>query len=173
MTDQELRDRMLQTLYEERHNSKGGQVILPDGLKMPDLEEKALANILGQLKGKGLVRWQRIAGGLCRGAANITIRGIEEMESRQNFVIPPMEIASVPTAHPIHTLLAWLTFATIVILVVAGIAFVWLGAQGNTTFTFFGNTFKSENVGIVALGLAVLMVILNFRRLLKSVERLS
>ena len=173
MTDQELRDRMLQSLYDQRHN-KNGLVTLPAGLSMSDVQEHVLANILRQLRDKGLAKWHRTAGGPCRGAANVTTDGIHEIESRQNFVIPPIEIAgsSVPTAHPTHTLIAWLTFAIIVILVIAGIALVVLGAKGNTTFSFFGNDFSSENVGIVALALAVLMVILNFRRLLKSVERL-
>jgi hypothetical protein len=46
------------------------------------------------------------------------------------------------------------------------------GAKGDTTFTFLGNTFTSNNVGLVAVALGSLLVGLTFRPILTSVERL-
>jgi hypothetical protein len=88
MSDQELRDRMLQRLYDVRHVQE--LVMLPNGLNMSDVDEQVLGNILGQLKDKGWVKWHRMAGGLCRGAAKITPRGVEEMERRNAPAIPPL-----------------------------------------------------------------------------------
>jgi hypothetical protein len=161
---------MLQRLYDLRHN-KGQLVRLPDGLGMPDVDEHVLANILEQLRDKGLVKWHRTAGGLCRGAANITTDGVYEIES-QKVVIPPVEI-TMPTAHPTHTLIVWFTFIIGVLLVLAGVVLVWLGAQGSTKFNIFGNDFSSDNVGIASLFIGAVLVILNFRRVLKSVERVK
>lgn len=173
MTDQELRDRMLQKLYDQRHNDNQGRARLPAGLNMPDCREQVLANILGQLRDKGLAKWDRVAGGLCRGAARITAAGVEEIENINKVVIPPIEIGSTMAAHPVHTLVAWFTFVLGLALIAAGIALVALGAKGATAFHFFGNDFSSENVGVVALALGFLLCALNFRRLLKSVERLK
>jgi hypothetical protein len=149
--------------------------MLPAGLKMPDVPEHVLASILVQLRDQGLAKWHRTAGGQCRGAANVTTAGIQEMENRENFVIPPIETmeSSVSIAHPTHTLIAWLTFVMGVVLIIAGIVFVALGEKGKTTFKIFGNDFSSENVGPVALVFGFLLAAFTFRRLLKSVERMK
>src|SRR5262245_60688935 len=119
-SDQELRDRVLERVYELRHE-KGWQR-LPECLNMSDVSERVLGNIVCQLRDKGLVKWHRTMGGECRGAIEITSDGIEEMENR-NIPIPPIEILGpqMPAAHPTHTLITWCTF-------IAGIAFGILGA---------------------------------------------
>jgi hypothetical protein len=175
-SDQELRDRMLRNLYEQRH-AEHKLISLPAGLKMPDVEEHVLANILGQLRDMGLVKWHRTMGGHCRGAAEITSYGIREIEEQDAVVatIPPVDLLpdSRPTAHPIHTLIVWFTFVLGIVLVAAGIALVWLGSKGTTTFKLFGNDFTSDNVGVASLFIGVVLVVLNFRRVLKSVERIK
>jgi hypothetical protein len=53
---------------------------------------------------------------------------------------------------------------------VAGIWLVYLGATGSTEFTFFGQAFKSANVGIAALFLGAVSVVLLLRRTLRSLD---
>ena len=53
---------------------------------------------------------------------------------------------------------------------VAGIWLVYLGASGSTEFTFFGQAFKSTNVGVAALFLGAASVVLLLRRTLKTLD---
>ena len=107
--------------------------------------------------------------------AQITDRGIQEIEDLDSVVIPPEEIAPVPaapTAHPTHTLIVWLTFALCVLLIiVVAVAFVWAKAGGQTDVSIFGITFSSASVGAFAIFCVLAMVVLNFPRILSSVER--
>jgi hypothetical protein len=41
--------------------------------------------------------------------------------------------------------------------IVAGVILVWLGATGDTEFNFFGNSFKSQNVGIASIFCGVVL----------------
>jgi hypothetical protein len=49
-----------------------------------------------------------------------------------------------------------------------GVVLVVVGATGDTSFSFFGQSFRSGNVGIAALFLGAVLVVLNIRRVLKS-----
>ena len=75
-------------------------------------------------------------------------------------------------AHPIHTLVGWSTTMVGLVLIGAGIYGFVLGATSNTEITVMGNTSKSGSVGAVAIFLGAILLILNHRRLLTSVERL-
>jgi len=57
-----------------------------------------------------------------------------------------------------------------IVFVIAGIWLVYLGATGETNFTFFGQTFSSANVGIAALFLGAVTVVLLMRRSLSSLD---
>lgn len=52
----------------------------------------------------------------------------------------------------------------------AGIWLVYLSATGETTFSFFGQTFSSTNAGIAALFLGAATVVLLLRRSLSSLD---
>jgi hypothetical protein len=62
------------------------------------------------------------------------------------------------------------TFWVGTVLALIGLAMVALGATGNTEFKFFGQTFRSDNVGIAAIFLGAALIVLNVRRVLKSSE---
>lgn len=51
-----------------------------------------------------------------------------------------------------------------------GIVFVCLDAKGTTEFSFFGQTFKSTNVGIASIFIGGAVIVLLVRRVLKSVD---
>ncbi len=57
-----------------------------------------------------------------------------------------------------------------IVFVGAGIWLVYLGATGDTQFTFFGQTFGSTNVGIAALFLGAATTVLLLRRSLSSLD---
>jgi hypothetical protein len=54
-------------------------------------------------------------------------------------------------------------------LVVAGVAFIFLGATGDTAFEFFGQSFRSQNVGLAAIFLGGVAVVLLIRKVLTIV----
>lgn len=58
-----------------------------------------------------------------------------------------------------------------VALSILGVVLVYIGATGNTELSFFGQTFKSANVGIGAFFLGAALIVLVVRRALKSVDR--
>jgi hypothetical protein len=73
-------------------------------------------------------------------------------------------------------LLRGITISTAILsalFVVAGIALVVLGATGDTEVTLFGNSFKSQNVGIASIFFGVVLAIVTFRRAFISIERLG
>jgi hypothetical protein len=55
--------------------------------------------------------------------------------------------------------------------IIGGIALTALGATGDTTFSFFGNTFTSQSAGVAAIFCGAVVVALTFRRVIKGVER--
>jgi uncharacterized membrane protein YidH (DUF202 family) len=58
-------------------------------------------------------------------------------------------------------------------MIAAGVWLVVLGASGETEISLFGNTFKSQNVGVVGIFCGAVLAVLTIRRVLKSVERLG
>jgi hypothetical protein len=79
----------------------------------------------------------------------------------------------IRAARPVHRLALWITMAIGLMIIGAGIALVWVGAVGHTELTLFGNVFKSETVGAVGIFCGTVIVILNVRRVMKSLERLG
>ncbi len=57
-------------------------------------------------------------------------------------------------------------------IVISGIVLVYLGATGDTEFSFFGQTFKSQNIGIAAIFLGAATIVLLVRYSLKSFNML-
>ena len=55
--------------------------------------------------------------------------------------------------------------------VLSGIALVYLGATGDTDFNFFGQTFKSQSVGIASIFLGAATIVLLIRYSLKSFNK--
>jgi hypothetical protein len=58
-------------------------------------------------------------------------------------------------------------------LIVAGVVLVWMKSEGTTEISLFGTKFSSGNIGALGIFCAVVLVGVNIRRILKSVERLS
>ncbi len=80
----------------------------------------------------------------------------------------------ISAAEQILRLALWITMAIGLAIVVAGVVLVVLGTAGQLTeLTLFGNTFKSETVGAVGIFCGAVLVILNVRRVMRSVERLG
>jgi len=73
---------------------------------------------------------------------------------------------------PIWTSILYLTSVFGLLILLAGIFLAWRGATGDTEFSFFGQTFKSTNIGIAALFIGAVLFVLNFRRVLTSIERI-
>ena len=67
--------------------------------------------------------------------------------------------------------IALTTFVVGLLLAVLGVGLVYLGASGDTEFSFFGQNFKSTNVGIAAIFLGAALIVLNIRRTLTSLDR--
>jgi hypothetical protein len=63
-------------------------------------------------------------------------------------------------------------FVAGVLFTIAGVTFVFLGATGQTEFSFFGQDFKSSNVGIGALFIGAASTVLLIRRALGSFDKL-
>jgi hypothetical protein len=62
-------------------------------------------------------------------------------------------------------------FVTGIIFAIIGIKLLSLNSNGTTTFSFFGQTFSSGNVGIAALFISATMIIIVIRRSLNSIDR--
>jgi hypothetical protein len=58
-----------------------------------------------------------------------------------------------------------------VLMIISGIVFVVLGSTGNTEINLFGNSFKSQNVGIAGLFCGLMLVIVGLRQMLTTLER--
>ncbi len=74
---------------------------------------------------------------------------------------------------PILTLVLYLTSIFGILLLAAGIILVYRGATGATEFSFLGQTFKSTNAGIAAFFMGAVLIAVNFRRVLTSLERIN
>ncbi|MFB2654494.1 hypothetical protein [Shewanella seohaensis] len=77
------------------------------------------------------------------------------------------------TPHSFFSLLVNWSFIFGVILAILGVILVALGAVGETEFSFFGQTFKSQNIGIASFFLGAVLVVLNVRRILSSYDKKS
>ena len=54
-----------------------------------------------------------------------------------------------------------------------GAYLVYRGSSGDTEISLFGQTFKSTNVGIAAIFVAVVMIVMLVRRTLGTVDRIA
>lgn len=73
--------------------------------------------------------------------------------------------------HPLLTLVTHWSFWFGTLLAVLGVVLVAIGSGGDTQFVFFGQSFKSQNVGIASFFLGAVLVVLNVRRILKSLDK--
>lgn len=74
------------------------------------------------------------------------------------------------SATPVLRLVIVGGFITGIVLAAFGVWLVYLGATGRTEFVFFGQTFKSTNVGVVGIFLGAATIVLLVRRALKSLD---
>lgn len=88
------------------------------------------------------------------------------------------EVSSVATklmekhdTPPLLSLITHWSFWFGVLLALLGVVLVIVGATGETDFVFFGQSFKSQNVAIASCFLGAVLVVLNVRRVLKSLDR--
>ncbi len=81
------------------------------------------------------------------------------------------DISSEQNAHPFLILLTHWSFWFGTILAILGVILVAIGSSGDTEFEFFGQSLKSQNVGIASFFLGAVLVILNVRRILKSFDK--
>jgi len=77
------------------------------------------------------------------------------------------------TATPLLKLVIIGGFVTGIALAGFGVWLVYLGATGRTEFSFFGQTFKSTNVGVTGIFLGAATIVLLVRRALKSLDQAS
>ena len=77
----------------------------------------------------------------------------------------------VRATSPVLTLVILGGFVSGIIMAGLGIWLVYLGATGVTEFSFFGQTFKSANVGIAAIFLGAAVIVLLVRRALSSLDQ--
>lgn len=73
---------------------------------------------------------------------------------------------------PLLTIIIVGAFTVGLVFAVMGILLVILGASGDTDFSFFGQTMKTSNVGIVAICIGATTTILLLRRTIKTIEML-
>ena len=72
----------------------------------------------------------------------------------------------------LHTILTYGTFITGIIFGLLGVILVSLSSSNERSeFSFFGQTFKSSNIGIGVIFIAAAMIFLIVRRLLSSVDK--
>lgn len=74
---------------------------------------------------------------------------------------------------PILRLLIFVFLIIGLALIGGGILLVYLGARGDTEIELFGNTFKSQSVGVVGIFCGAVLAILSTRRVLLTIERLG
>ena len=60
-----------------------------------------------------------------------------------------------------------------IVLLVGGLVLAFVQRFAETTFTLFGNKFSSTSVGVSMAFIGAVMVILTFRRVLKSLDHLA
>ena len=81
--------------------------------------------------------------------------------------------AHIDAGKPILKASLWGSGIIAALLIGGGALLVWLGATGNTEMTLFGNTFKSQNVGIAGMFCGAVVAAVGIRLALLSLERLG
>jgi hypothetical protein len=79
----------------------------------------------------------------------------------------------IRAASPTYKLVAIGAYVVGGIFGLLGVWLVYLGSQGNTDLSFFGQTVKTTNVGIAAIFIGAATVVLLIRRLLKSIDGIA
>src|SRR5262245_29870514 len=87
-----------------------------------------------------------------------------------------MNAGGIDHVRTAETLLMQSNVITLIIglaIVIAGCVLVYLGATGHTELEMFGMKVNTASVGVVGIACGTLLAILNTRRVLKAIERLS
>jgi hypothetical protein len=87
--------------------------------------------------------------------------------------ISPAAPAHVLAASPLLRLITVLTALLGMILLVGGLYLAFGGSLANTKFNLFGNEFASTSVGVSMAFIGTVLVVVTFRRVLRSVDRLA
>ena len=109
----------------------------------------------------------RVSYGSGRRRKEIVVQGTDHKEVSE----VTRELMQHHEKHPLLSLLAHWSFWFGTVLATLGVVLVVLGSRGETEFSFFGQAFKSQNVGIASFFLGAAMVVLNVRRILKSYDK--
>lgn len=104
-----------------------------------------------------------------RGSKKKELRVVGTVHSEVSKVI--RELQKEHRDHPILYLITHWSFWFGSLLSILGGVLVVVGATGETEFTFFGQSFRSQNIGIASFFLGAALVILNVRRLLASYDK--
>lgn len=89
------------------------------------------------------------------------------------ITVPHYSEQHILAGAPTLRLLIFVLLVIGVALIASGVFLVYLGAHGDTEIVLFGNTFKSQNVGVVGIFCGAVMAILSTRRVLLTIERLG
>jgi hypothetical protein len=81
--------------------------------------------------------------------------------------------AHVSAASPLLRLIAVLGAVLGAILLIGGLYLAFGGALADTKFNLFGNEFSSTSVGVSMAFIGAVLVVVTFRRVLSSVDRLA
>jgi hypothetical protein len=76
----------------------------------------------------------------------------------------------IEASSPLLKIIVFGAYLVGVLLSATGILLIYFGATGNTEFTFFGQSFKSTNIGISALFIGAATIVLLVRRAMKSLD---
>ena len=82
--------------------------------------------------------------------------------------VPHQVVAS--TSRLLTVITHW-TFVSSILVSLVGVVILIVGGAGVTTFSLFGQSFESTNVGIAAIFIGIVMVILNVRKILSIADR--
>lgn len=74
-------------------------------------------------------------------------------------------------SHRMLEKIALASFVVALIIAAMGVYLVYLGASGDTEFSFFVQQFRSTNVGIAAIFIGAVLIVLNVRRTLTSFDK--
>ncbi len=109
----------------------------------------------------------RVSYGIGKNRREIHVSGTDHNEVLE----VARELSKDNNKNPFLVLLANWSFWFGSLLAVLGVVLVVLGSTGDTGFTFFGQSFKSQNIGIASFFLGAALVVLNVRRILKSFDK--
>jgi hypothetical protein len=92
------------------------------------------------------------------------------LEIERAIAVKEKENMALEHASPILKLMIILGFVAGIIFALLGVWLVYLGATGDTEVSFFGQTAKSANVGIVAIFIGGVTVVSLGRSVLKTIR---